>query len=173
MILQIFFSFLKIGFFCFGGGYAILPLIEKEVIIAHGWITYAQFIDIVAIAEMTPGPVAINMATFVGYRTAGIPGAIASTTGVILPSLLLTIIISRFLQMFYEVPAVQAVFRGLRPAVIALITLAAIMVIRTSVSIQDLGSIAILLITFSLLTFSRVNPILVILGAGLLGLIIY
>ncbi len=173
MLLQLFFSFLKIGFFSFGGGYVMLPLIEKEIITAHGWITHAQFIDIVAIAEMTPGPISINMATFVGYRIAGFPGALASTSGVILPSLFLIIIISRFLQKFYELPAVQAIFRGLRPAVIALITLAAIMVIRTSVTIEDLRSIAILLITFLILIYSRISPILVILAAGLLGLIIY
>ncbi len=151
----------------------MLPLIEKEIITAHGWITYAQFIDIIAIAEMTPGPVAINLATFVGYRIAGVPGALASTTGVIIPSLFLIIIISKFLQKFYELPVVQSVFRGLRPAVIALITLAAIMVIRTSVTFQDLKSIGILLATFLILTYTRINPILVIFGAGILGLIIY
>lgn len=173
LILQVFISFLKIGLFSFGGGYVMLPLIENEVIRTNTWLTYSEFINIIAIAEMTPGPIAINLATFVGFRIAGVPGALASTLGVVLPSLLIILIVAKFLQKFYSLPLVQAVFKGLRPAVIALISLAAITIIRSTVTLSDLRSVFIALASFLLLSFTRINPILIIIAAGVTGLIIY
>ncbi len=173
LILNIFLSFLKIGFFSFGGGYVMLPLIEKEIIQGNAWMTHSQFIDIIAIAEMTPGPVSINLATFVGYRIAGIPGALVSTLGVILPSFIVIIILVKFLTKFYERPIVQLIFRGLRPAIIALIGLAFIMVAETSIYFDDLRSIGIALAAFVILVFTRLNPVLIILGGGLAGFILY
>ncbi len=151
----------------------MLPLIENEVIRANTWLSYPEFIDIIAIAEMTPGPIAINLATFVGFRIAGIPGALASTLGVVLPSLIIILITAKFLQKFYKLPLVQAVFKGLRPAVIALISLAAITILRSTVTLGDLRSILIALASFILLSFTRTNPILVIIAAGAAGLIMY
>lgn len=151
----------------------MLPLIEKDIVREAGWITYSQFVDIVAIAEMTPGPVAINMATFVGYTIGGIPGAIASTTGVILPSLIIIVSLARFLQRFYEKEFFQAIFRGLRPAVIALIGVALVLVARVSISFDDLNSIVIALGAFLILTLSRINPLVVILASGVAGFLLY
>ncbi len=151
----------------------MLPLIEKEIIQGNAWMTHSQFIDIIAIAEMTPGPVSINLATFVGYRIAGIPGALVSTLGVILPSFIVIIILVKFLTKFYERPIVQLIFRGLRPAIIALIGLAFIMVAETSIYFDDLRSIGIALAAFGILVFTRLNPVLIILGGGLAGFILY
>lgn len=173
LVLQIFISFLKIGLFSFGGGYVMLPLIENEVIRANTWLSYPEFINIIAIAEMTPGPIAINLATFVGFRIAGVPGALASTLGVVLPSFLIILIIAKFLQKFYKLPLVQAAFKGLRPAVIALISMAAITILQSTVTLEDLRSVFIALASFLLLSFTRINPILVIIAAGVTGLILY
>ncbi|UNC90972.1 chromate transporter [Candidatus Contubernalis alkaliaceticus] len=173
LLLNIFMSFLKVGLFSFGGGYVMLPLIEKEVIRTNAWLTYNEFIDIIAIAEMTPGPIAINLATFVGFRVGGIPGALASTLGVVLPSFVIILIIARFLQKFYKLPLVQAAFKGLRPAVIALISLAAITIIQSTVTLEDLRSVFIALGSFLLLSLTRLNPILIIMAAGVAGFILY
>jgi len=173
LILNIFLSFFKIGLFSFGGGYVMLPLIEKEIIQGNAWLTHSQFIDIIAIAEMTPGPVSINLATFVGYKIAGIPGAFVSTIGVIMPSLVIILILVKFLSKFYELPIVQSIFRGLRPAIIALIGLAFIMVAETSIFFDDLRSIGIAVAAFIVLTLTRINPVLIILGGGLAGFILY
>ena len=173
LILDIFFSFFKIGLFSFGGGYVMLPLIEKEIIRGNAWLTYSQFVDIIAIAEMTPGPVAINLATFVGYRIAGIPGAIASTTGVIIPSFIIIVVLVKFLKRFYERPMVQHIFKGLRPSIIALVSIAFLMVAETSIYFEDLRSMGIATAAFLILVFTRVNPILVILGGGLVGFFLY
>ena len=151
----------------------MLPLIENEVIRANTWLSYPEFIDIIAIAEMTPGPIAINLATFVGFRIAGVPGALASTLGVVLPSFLIILIIAKFLQKFYKLPLVQAAFKGLRPAVIALISMAAITILQSTVTLGDLRSVFIALASFLLLSFTRINPILVIIAAGVTGIILY
>ncbi len=173
LFLNIFISFIKIGLFSFGGGYVMLPLIEKEVIRTNAWLTYHEFIDIIAIAEMTPGPIAINLATFVGFRIAGLPGALASTLGVVLPSFIIILIIARFLQKFYKLPLVQAAFRGLRPAIIALISLAAITIIQSTVTLADLRSVFIAMGSFLLLSFTRLSPILIIFAAGVVGFFLY
>jgi len=173
LIINVFIAFFKIGLFSFGGGYVMLPLVEKDIVREAGWITYTQFVDIVAIAEMTPGPVAINLATFVGYTIGGIPGAIASTTGVVLPSLIIIILLAKFLRKFYETETLQAVFRGLRPAVIALIGVAFVLVARVSISFEDLRSIGIALVAFLILTFTRVNPLAVIIASGAAGFLLY
>lgn len=173
MLLYIFLSFMKVGFFSFGGGYVMLPLVEIELVQGRGWISYAQLVDIIAIAEMTPGPFAINIATFSGYTIAGIPGALAATTGVVLPSLIIINIIAMCLQKLYRLPRVQAAFRGMRPAIIALIASVALSLAQATISLADPRSMAIALASFGLLVFTRVNPLLVILGAGAAGLILY
>lgn len=151
----------------------MLPLIEKDIVRGAGWITYAEFIDIVAIAEMTPGPVAINLATFVGYTIGGLPGAVASTTGVVLPSLIIIIMLAKFLRKYYETEILQAIFRGLRPAVIALVGVAFVLVARVSISLEDLRSIIIALVAFLILAFTRINPVLVIIASGFFGFLLY
>ena len=119
--LRLFLTFMKIGFFTFGGGYAMIPLIERETVERKKWITEDEVLEIVAIAESTPGPIAINAATFVGWRTAGIPGATAATVGVILPSFLIIIVVSFLLKKFRSNRIVSYAFAGIRAGVLALI----------------------------------------------------
>ena len=118
---KLFLTFFKIGAFTFGGGYAMIPLIQKEAVQTHGWITDDDILEIIAIAESTPGPVAINSATFVGYRTAGVLGAACATFGVVLPSFVVILTISYVLREFAQVAAVQYAFNGIRAGVLALL----------------------------------------------------
>ena len=118
---SIFTTFFKIGAFTFGGGYAMIPLIQRETVENHGWISDDDILEIVAIAESTPGPIAINAATFVGYRSAGVLGSVCATLGVVLPSFVIILIISGILREFQENIYVQYAFRGIRAGVLALI----------------------------------------------------
>ena len=118
--IELFLTFLKIGAFTFGGGYAMLPLIQSEVE-GHGWLTQAEVVDFIAVSESTPGPLAINMATFVGIRTGGVFGAVCATLGVVLPSFVIILIVAKFYEKFRKSHAVDGVMYGLRPAVIGLI----------------------------------------------------
>lgn len=171
IVVQLYLAFLKIGMFSIGGGYVMLPLIQKEIIENYGWLTQTEFVDIIAIAEMTPGPVAINSATFIGYSTAGILGSIFATAGVVTPSLVLMILVVKLLNRFYENRWVQAAFDGLRPAVVALIAGAAIYVARTSLT--DIISSLIALGAFALLIFTRLHPIWVLILSALAGILVY
>ena len=121
LLWKIFLTFLKIGGFTFGGGYAMIPLIQKETVENHKWITDDDILEIIAIAESTPGPIAINSATFVGYRTCGVLGSVAATLGVVLPSFVIIFAISFVLRQFQEVKAVQYAFNGIRAGVMALL----------------------------------------------------
>ena len=118
---QVFATFFKIGAFTFGGGYAMIPLIQRETVDNHKWITEDDILEIIAIAESTPGPIAINSATFVGYRTCGVLGSVAATLGVVLPSFVIIFAISFVLRQFQELKAVQYAFRGIRAGVMALL----------------------------------------------------
>lgn len=169
--LKLFLSFLKIGAFSFGGGYAMLPLIRKEIIEVHGWLTVKEFIDILAVVEMTPGPVAINSATFLGYKVSGIWGSIAATVGVILPSIVIILIIAHFLSKFRESPYVDYAFRGIRPVVLGLVTSAAFTVAQDA--IIDIKSLVIGIVLFYLVSFRDMHPIIAIILAGVAGVIIY
>ncbi len=120
-ILTLFLTFFRIGAFTFGGGFAMIPLMQKEISEKHGWITDEDILDIVAIAESTPGPVAINMATFVGYKIAGFWGAFFSTFGVVIPSFVIIFAISSLLRNFSHITVVKYAFYGIRAGVLALI----------------------------------------------------
>mgnify|MGYP000568560337 CR=1 FL=1 len=119
--LQLFLSYLKIGFFGFGGGYAMLSLIQHEVVISHQWISNSELTDIIAISQMTPGPIAVNSATFVGIKIAGVPGALAATFGCILPSCILVTLLAKLYLKYREMAMLQGILRSLRPAVVAMI----------------------------------------------------
>lgn len=175
--LQLFASFFKIGLFTIGGGYAMLALIQEEII-RHGWMSAHEFVDIVGIAEMTPGPLAVNAATFVGYRTAGVPGALLATAAVVLPSLISVLIVSKFWEKYKSSRGVQGIFAGIRPAVAGLIGAAAITVARASLQAAGSGSnlwatLVLALLCFLGVYFKRWDPIKVLLGAGVLGLLIF
>ena len=118
---QVFATFFKIGAFTFGGGYAMIPLIQRETVDNHKWVTEDDILEIIAIAESTPGPIAINSATFVGYRTCGVLGSAAATLGVVLPSFAIIFAISFVLRQFQELKAVQYAFNGIRAGVMALL----------------------------------------------------
>ena len=127
--LQLFLTYLKIGFFGFGGGYAMLSLIQNETVVRHAWITGAEFSDILALSKMTPGPIAINSATYIGYTVAGFPGAVAATSAVCLPCLLLMILITRFVLRLKENPYLKGAIAGIRPVVIGMIAAATLLLV--------------------------------------------
>ncbi|MFP4661173.1 MAG: chromate transporter [Halanaerobiales bacterium] len=166
IIFELFIAFFKIGLFTFGGGYAMLPLIQKEML-AHNWITLEEFLDIVAISQMTPGAIAINNATFVGYKLAGVPGIIATTIGVISPSLIIIAIVATLMKKFSDHPYVEAAWIGIRPAVVGLIMVAVISL--GSEAITTYRGVIIALISILLIAKANLHPILVIIISGVLG----
>lgn len=181
IFLELFYTFFKIGLFGFGGGYAMLSMIQGEVVVRYQWLTAQEFTDIVAISQMTPGPIGINAATYVGYTSTGsVWGSIVATFAVILPSLILMILISRFFLSYQKHPAVEAIFGGLRPAVVGLLASAALVLMNQEnfgSPKEDLSSfivsVVIFLIAFIGTRKYKINPILMILCCGLAGLIIY
>lgn len=124
ILIELFWSFLKIGLFSIGGGYAAIPLIQSQTVDLHAWLTEAQFMDLATIAEMTPGPIGINAATFVGIHIAGLPGALAASLGFIFPSLVIVSVLSWLYLRYRRLPLLQSVLSFLRPAVVALIAAA-------------------------------------------------
>lgn len=171
ILLKLFMVFFKIGVFSFGGGYAMIPFIEKEIIQNNQWITSQNFIDIIAISQMTPGPIAINAATFVGYTLQGIGGSSMATMGVTLPSLIFGMIISKYFFKFKNSKIVENALKGIRPTILSLIIVATISVAKTSFS--DYKSFIIGLGAFYLLYKHKMHPILIIVLAGFVGLVIY
>ena len=118
---ELFWTFVQVGAFCVGGGYASMPLIQEQVIERHGWLTLQQFIDIFTISQMTPGPIGINAATFVGTKVAGVPGAIAATAGFVFPSIIIVLILAKLFFKYGDIGPIRGILNGLRPAVVALI----------------------------------------------------
>ncbi|MBQ7935374.1 MAG: chromate transporter [Clostridia bacterium] len=167
--LSVFWSFFKIGAFTFGGGYAMVPLIQKEAVEKKGWITDDDILEILAIAESTPGPIAINSATFVGYRTAGFFGAMFATIGVVLPSFAVILVISYILEEFQQFKPVEYAFFGIRAGVLALV-LKALWTMYTKCP-KGLVSYIVLGAAFVLAAFTKINVIFVIIGCALFGLI--
>ena len=171
IIIKVFLSFLKIGAFSFGGGYAMLPLIQREIVNNHNWITYKEFIDIIGISQMTPGPIAINSATFVGFKVSGILGSISATLGVVTFSFILVSIANHYIVKFKESYILKAALAGMRPALIGLIISVFISLGRESY--KDIKSVIIGFIILGLLLTNKLHPILVILISGVLGIIFY
>lgn len=130
--LQLFLSFLQVGMFSFGGGYAALPLIQGQVVKAHSWLSMSEFTDLITISQMTPGPIAVNSATFVGEKIAGIPGALCATAGYILPSCIIVTVIAKIYLKWRNMELFQGVLGSLRPAVVALIASAGISILITA-----------------------------------------
>lgn len=171
ILIKLYFVFLKIGTFSFGGGYAMLPFMQREIVENNCWISMSQFSDIIGISQMTPGPVAINSATFVGYKVGGVGGSVVATLGVITTSFILVTIINKILDKFKESITVKAILAGMRPILIALIIYAFIDLAKESY--VDLKSIIITIIIGIILVSKKVHPILVIVIAAILGLIFY
>lgn len=170
-LIKLFISFFKIGAFSFGGGYAMLPLIEEEIIQVHNWLTATEFIDIIAVSEMTPGPIAVNSGTFLGYKIAGVIGSVVATTAVVLPSFLVMTLIFIFINRFKNSPYVEWAFEGIRPVVLGLIASAAVTVAKST--FIDIKSVIIASLLFYIVTFKKFNPILAIVLAGVMGIVLY
>ncbi|MBR3604006.1 MAG: chromate transporter [Elusimicrobiaceae bacterium] len=170
---QIFKTFFKIGLFNFGGGYPMISFIQNEVVLKYGWLSNGEFTDIVAVSQMTPGPVGINMATYTGYAaTDTVWGAFLATFAVCLPSFIVMILVARYFLKYQDKPAVQAVFKGLRPAIIGLIAAAAL-VLCDGQNFIDNKSYLIFIISFRLLLRFKLHPIGLICLAGITGIIFY
>ncbi|NLM36801.1 MAG: chromate transporter [Firmicutes bacterium] len=170
LVLDLFLTFFKIGAFTFGGGYAMLPLIHDAVIHHHGWLTQQEFLEMIAIAEMTPGPVAVNTATFVGFRIAGLWGSVFATLGVVLPSFLIILLIARFFGGLMESPWAKGFFTGVKPAIIGLIGIALWRL--GGAALVDAQSVLIFLVALFLLSVRRLHPIPVIAISALCGLLL-
>ena len=176
--LQLFLSFLQVGAFSFGGGYAAMPLIREQVITAHSWLSMEEFTDLITISQMTPGPIAINSATFVGTRVGGFWGALCATTGCVLPSCLLVSLLAWAYLKYGHLSIIQDVLSSLRPAVIAMIASAGFSILISILWPQGLSSLAalaqnvnlrgflIFLGALVLLIRLRMNPILVMVLSG-------
>ncbi len=180
---QLFSGFFKIGMFTVGGGYAMLPLMQQEIE-RHGWITAGEFIDIIAIAEMTPGAIAVNTATFAGFRIAGILGAIVATAALALPSLLIIVPLSNFWETHQNHPILKAIFRGIKPTVAGLIIAAALYIGETALLYDpllkktdgfpiDLRSVIIAIGVFVAVRKRNVDPIKLIIGSAMVGLLVF
>jgi chromate transporter len=159
------------GCLTFGGGYAMLPVIERELVRRKGWITMDEAMDYYAIGQVTPGVIAVNVSTFIGYKKKGIPGGILTTLGFVLPSLIIITIIAAGLQNFAESGAVQHALRGIRTAVGALILDAVRKLLKGAV--KDLKALALCLVVFGLSVFFKVSPVLTVISAGLAGFLLY
>ena len=166
-LFKLFFAFAKIGGFTFGGGYAMLPMLQKEVVEKYGWATEDELMDYYAIGQCTPGIIAVNTATFVGYKNKKIPGAIAATLGVIFPSLVIITIIAAFLQNFAELAVVKHAFNGIRAAVCVLILNAVTKLAKKSV--VDKVTMAICVVVTVLSLFTEIAPAIIIILAGCAG----
>lgn len=171
VLWDLFITFFRIGMFSFGGGYAMLPLMESEVIDIRGWLTNAEFIDIIAISEMTPGPIAVNSATFLGYRVSGTLGSVVATIGVVLPSVIVMLTILIFMNKVKNSRYRDWIFKGIRPVILGLIAAAAVSLSFSS--FIDIKSIIIAIGIFYLVAVKKINPILAIIIAGGLGVLLY
>lgn len=171
LLLDLYWSFFKIGLFSFGGGYGMIPLMETELIFRHGWLTTQEFIDIIAVAEMTPGPIAVNSATYAGFRMAGIAGSALATLGVISPSLIILLSLGTVLMKVIRDRRARRIVHGLRPAVIVLIVIAAVSLGKAGLVDWTTTVIAVVLFAASILW--RVNPFYLILAGAVLGLLFY
>ena len=167
--LELFLTFAKIGVFTFGGGYAMIPLIQRETVENRGWISGEDILDVIAIAEATPGPIAINSATFIGRKVAGFRGALCATLGVVLPSFIIISLVSTVLQLFDQEKAVRYAFIGIRAGVLALILKALVNLFRKCP--KGWFSYAVMAAAFTAAAFLKVSAILIIAACALLGIL--
>lgn len=181
--LQLFWAFFKIGLFSFGGGYAAVPLIQSQIVEGYHWLEMSQFADLITIAEMTPGPIAVNSATFVGQQIAGLPGAIICTLGCIMPSFVIVLILSWLYMKYRSLRTIQGVLNGLRPAVVAMIASAGLSLLLLALfdaslfelQISDFRVVeaVIFVVCVILLRKTKLGPIPIIFGSGIVGTLIY
>ena len=170
---QLFCTFFKIGLFSFGGGYAVLSLIQKDVVENFGWITTGEFTEVVALSQVTPGPIAINSATYIGYKVTGTAlGSLFTTLGVICPSFIILSLIVVFLHKFRNSPVIDRAFKALRPAVLGLILAAGLSLLKPE-NFIDWKSFIIFGLSIVLSLKYNIGVIPLIIGSGILGIILY
>ena len=189
IFIELFYTFLKIGLFSFGGGYGMLSVIQGEVVTRHAWLTAAEFTDIVAISQMTPGPIGINSATYVGYTAVlnstgsaewAVVGSLVASFAVMLPSLVLMLVLSYCLIKYGKQRWVEVLFRALRPVVVGLIASAALLLMTeenfgspTGSLLQFVVSVLIFVAAFVAMKFYKISPILILVIAGAFGAVFY
>ncbi len=183
LLLQLFVAFLQVGLFSVGGGYAAIPLIREQIVNIYGLMTLEEFSDLITVAEMTPGPISVNSATFVGMRVAGVPGVIICTLGCILPSVCICLALAYFYYKYRTVKGVQTVLGALRPAVIALIGSAGMSILFLALFQAELSEIelsniryvelGIFVVSLYLLRKYKFSAITIIFGSGIIGTILY
>ena len=169
-LIDLFFTFCRIGGLTFGGGYAMLPIIQKEIVEEKKWATEEEVLDYYAVGQCTPGIIAVNTATFIGYKVHGIIGAIVATLGVVFPSLIIITIIAALLKNFANYSIVQHAFSGIRVVVIALIVSSILKLAKTS--IKNSTTLIIAIIAFILVAFVNLSPIYIVIAAACIGLIL-
>ncbi len=177
LLWELFITFFKIGCVAFGGGYAMIPLIEIEVD-QHGWLTAGQFTDSIALASSSPGPIATNCAIFIGYKTTGPLGAVVAALGTILPSLLIILLVAGFFHKLKDHQVIQSAFYGIRPVITGLIFFAGLRIALKNEFIGgegliDVVSIMLTLMALGLFLFTRIHPVFIIMLSGFLGMFIY
>ncbi len=166
---QLFLAFFKIGLFTFGGGYAMLPMLQKELV-SRGWTTDDELMDYYAIGQVTPGIIAINVSTFVGYKVKGIIGALCTMIGIVMPSIIIIGILATGLTYVWDNSFVQNAFKGIRLVIPALLLPIIIKMLKKS--LVDLGAVCILILAFISNFYFGLSPILIVLGAGSLGILV-
>jgi len=171
LVWQIFVVFAKIGILGYGGGPSMIPLVQAEVVEGHHWFTAKEFVDTLAMGNALPGPIATKMAGYVGYRLAGLPGAVAGVTGIIMPSLVLMLALTGVLMMYKDTRYVQATLKAVRPVVIALLAVTIWEILPSSIIGWDTALIGI--VAFAVVVGLQVHPALAILAAAMLGIIVY
>lgn len=183
LLLKLFFAFIQVGMFSVGGGYAAIPLIQEQIVDIYGLMTLSEFSDLITVAEMTPGPISINSATFVGMRIAGIPGVLLCTFGCILPSFCICLTLAHFYYKYRSVSGVQVVLGAMRPAVVALIASAGASILMLGLFQAELPDIVpgdirwietgIFIISLFILRKYKASAIAIILGSGAAGTVLY
>lgn len=183
LIWKLFFAFIQVGMFSVGGGYAAIPLIQEQIVNIHGLMTLEEFSDLITVAEMTPGPISINSATFVGMRLAGIPGVLLCSIGCIIPSFCICLTLAHFYYKYRTVSGVQVVLGAMRPAVVALIASAGASILMLGLFQAELPEIVvsnlryvelgIFVVALVILRKFKVSAVAVILGSGVIGTVIY
>lgn len=168
--LDLFLTFARIGACTFGGGYAMLPILQREIVDKRGWTTEDELMDYYAIGQCTPGVIAVNTSTFIGYKTHGLPGAVAATAGMISPSLVIIIIIAAFIQQFAHLEIVQNAFAGIRIAVCALVLQSVWKMAKKGV--VDVPTAVILVITFIAVAFLGISPVTMVVVAAAAGILV-
>lgn len=183
ILLKLFWSFFQIGLFSIGGGYAAMPIIQHQIVDLNHWLNMSEFADVITISQMTPGPIAINSATFVGLRIAGFGGAIIATLGCVLPSLIIVLVLAAAYYKYRSLSMMQGILGGMRPAVVAMIASAGLTLLilafwngqpaSLDISTIDFVAIVLFLSCMIVLRKKKSSPILVMASAGIVGLIAY